>query len=212
MFAKCNNTVCYTTVVNVKKESDMTTKREKQLRDLTNKIARMAAHREAAIKTLVRVETSLPKLRRQLDRLRIAIFRATQVESPHHLDPIAAPAEIGDEPLPMPAEREAQDGRSQDNDVVLQNDAGTKGGAGDLDEHGGIPTFLRRGQAAQAAADAVLSETSRKLAALPDPKAPELKATRKIVEQQKREAELTGKRRKVPLCGQAAIDAIRKAT
>jgi hypothetical protein len=211
MFAKCNNTVCYTTVVNVKKESDMTTKREKQLQFLRNRIARLEKLRDQAIRDLVITETKLPILRKQAKRM-VGRILATQVESPHRLDPVAAPAEVGDEPLPMPAEGKAQDGRSQNNDVVLQNDAGAKGGAGYLDEHGGIPTFLRRGQAAQAAADAAISETSRKLAALPDPKAPELKAKRKMVEQQKREAELTGKRRKLPLSGKAAIDAIRKAT
>jgi hypothetical protein len=207
-------------LLNVKHmESDMT-KREKNLQLLRNRILRLEKIRDQALRDLVIAETRLPTLRKQAMRLRDRVLvrelraqqaaPATQVESPHRLDPVAVPAEVRDELLPMPTEGKAQDGRSQDNDVVLQNDAGAKGRAGDPDEHGGIPTFLRRGQAAQAAADAAISEAARKLAALPDPRAPERKAVRKEVEKQVREAELTGKRRKLPLTGKQALAEINR--
>jgi hypothetical protein len=50
----------------------------------------------------------------------------------------------------------------------------------------------------------------RKLQAMPDPRTKEKKAERRAVEREKREAELTGKRRKMPLSGKAALEAIRK--
>lgn len=59
----------------------------------------------------------------------------------------------------------------------------------------GIPTFLDR---------------TRKLAAMADPRTKEKKAERRAVEKEVREAEITGKRRKLPLTGKAALDAIRK--
>jgi len=185
------------------------TKREKELQLLRNRIARLEKLRDQAIRDLVMTETRLPALRKQAKRA-VGRILATQVESPHHLDPIAPTPEVVQQPLPMPAEREAQDGRSLDNDVVLQNEAGAEVERGDLDKHGGIPTFLRRGQAAQAAADAAISEAARKLGALPDPKAPERKAVRKEVEQQVRQAELTGKRRKLPLTGKQALAEINR--
>jgi hypothetical protein len=58
----------------------------------------------------------------------------------------------------------------------------------------GIPTFLRRD-----------------LNALPDPRTKEKKAERRAVEKEKREAELTGKRRKMPLSGKEALKAIAQA-
>jgi hypothetical protein len=45
------------------------TKREKRLIDLRNRIARMEAGREAAIKMLVKAETVLPGLHKQLNRM-----------------------------------------------------------------------------------------------------------------------------------------------
>jgi hypothetical protein len=51
-------------------------------------------------------------------------------------------------------------------------------------------------------------DRSRKLAALPDPRSKEKKDQRKAVEKQHREADLTGKRRKMPLTGKAAMQAI----
>jgi hypothetical protein len=62
----------------------------------------------------------------------------------------------------------------------------------------GVPQFLK--DAAQ--------ERTRKLQSLPDPKTKEKKAERKAVEKEKREAELTGKRRKLPPSGKAALSAI----
>jgi multidrug resistance efflux pump len=71
-----------------------------------------------------------------------------------------------------------------------------------------IPSYLKRSLAAQAE-DAIAERDGRRLAALPDPRAPEKKAQRKEVEKQVRQAELTGKRRRMPLSGKAALDAIR---
>src|SRR5215831_16223593 len=53
----------------------------------------------------------------------------------------------------------------------------------------GIPEFLRR------------TEATKRLGALPDPRTKEKKAERRAVEQEVRQAELTGKRRKMPLSG-----------
>lgn len=76
---------------------------------------------------------------------------------------------------------------------------------------GGIPAFLRRGQAAQAAADTAIDEATRKLGALPDPRSKERKAQRREVEREVRQAEITGKRRRMPLQGKAALDAIERS-
>jgi hypothetical protein len=54
-------------------------------------------------------------------------------------------------------------------------------------------------------------DRTRKLQAMPDPRAKEKKAERKAVEKEKREAELTGKRRKMPLSGKTAMEQIREA-
>jgi hypothetical protein len=62
-----------------------------------------------------------------------------------------------------------------------------------FEESAGIPEFLDR---------------SKKLNALPDPKTKEKKAERRAVEKEIREAELTGKRRKLPLSGKDALKAI----
>jgi hypothetical protein len=51
-------------------------------------------------------------------------------------------------------------------------------------------------------------DRNRKLQALPDPKTKERKAQRREVEKQKRQAEITGKRRKMPLTDKAALEAI----
>jgi hypothetical protein len=52
-------------------------------------------------------------------------------------------------------------------------------------------------------------DRSRRLQTLPDPRAKEKNAERRAVEREVREAELTGKRRKLPPTGKAALDAIR---
>jgi hypothetical protein len=59
-------------------------------------------------------------------------------------------------------------------------------------EGDGIPPFLRR------------------LQAMPDPRTKERKAERRTVEREVLDAEITGKRRKLPLTGKAALDAIHK--
>jgi hypothetical protein len=63
----------------------------------------------------------------------------------------------------------------------------------ELPKDGGIPEFLDR---------------SKKLQALPNPRTKEKKAERRAVEKEVREAELRGKRRKMPLSGKDALKAI----
>jgi hypothetical protein len=48
-------------------------------------------------------------------------------------------------------------------------------------------------------------DRTRKLQAMPDPKTKEKKAERKMIEKEVRQAELTGKRRKMPLAGKEAL-------
>jgi len=52
-------------------------------------------------------------------------------------------------------------------------------------------------------------DRNRKLQAMADPRTKEKKAERKVVAKEKLAAELTGKRRAMPLTGKAALDAIR---
>jgi len=77
------------------------------------------------------------------------------------------------------------------------------------DDDGGIPEFLRRGQAAQDAVDAEVDKANRRLQAMADPRTKEKRAERRAVEREKREADLRGKTRKMPLTGKAALDAIK---
>ncbi|PWT79147.1 MAG: hypothetical protein C5B60_00140 [Chloroflexi bacterium] len=65
-----------------------------------------------------------------------------------------------------------------------------------------VPTFLKEGVAER--------DRNRKLQAMPDPRTKEKKAERKAIAKEKQQADLTGKRRKMPLTGKAALDAIRK--
>jgi hypothetical protein len=52
-------------------------------------------------------------------------------------------------------------------------------------------------------------DRNRQLQSLPDPRTKEKNAERRAIEREKREAELRGKTRKMPLTGKAALDAIR---
>src|SRR5262245_1875284 len=54
-------------------------------------------------------------------------------------------------------------------------------------------------------------DRNRQLQTLPDPRTKEKRAERRAIEREKREAELTGKRRKMPLSGKAALDAIARS-
>jgi hypothetical protein len=173
-------------LLNVKHmESDMT-KREKDLQLLRNRILRLEKIRDQAIRDLVIAETRLPTLRKQAKRLADRTLAAMRQVAPMGM--------VSDGPDDIAA-------REFNRELMAATQVESAGGEDD----GGIPTFLRRGQAAQAAADAAISEAARKLAALPDPRAPERKAVRKEVEKQVRQAELTGKRRKLPLTGKQAL-------
>jgi hypothetical protein len=52
---------------------------------------------------------------------------------------------------------------------------------------------------------------NRKLQAMADPKTKEKKAERRAIEKEKRDADLRGKTRRMPLTGKAALDAIRES-
>jgi hypothetical protein len=54
-------------------------------------------------------------------------------------------------------------------------------------------------------------DRSRKLQAMPDPKTKDKKRERRAIEKEVRQAELTGKRRRMPLTGKDALAAIRKS-
>jgi hypothetical protein len=137
--------------------------RERRLKALLDKIARLTRKRNEAIKALVKVENSLPQLERRARLLDRPVKRALPTDSPP-----PAPAAV-----PPP---------------TIEPDIG-----GD-----GVPDFLRR-----------KVDESQRLGSLPDPRAKEKKAERRAVEKEKREADLRGKTRKMPLSGKAALDAIK---
>lgn len=170
--------------------------RQENLRKLRNRINHLEAQREAAIKTLVKTETALPSLRKQakrlVDYLLAEELRALQptpyLDEDLKLDEGAAAGRPDTAPPSEPADSLKEDG---------------------LD----IPSYLKRatpaGMVSDGPDDADARDYNRRLAAMADPRTPEKKAERKVVAQEIRHAELTGKRRKMPLSGKAALDAIR---
>lgn len=161
------------------------TKREKRLRDLRNKIARMEAERTLAIKTLVKIENDLPGLRKQEYRLTQSLERRAAE--------LRRLSQLG----PFPGEDITETKQMLDKAV---DDA--------LED---IPTFLDRTAAGKAKDDAARAEI---LAAQADDK--KHKNARRIekmkIAQEVKHAELTGARRKMPLEGKAALEAIRNGS
>jgi len=168
------------------------TKREKALRDVRNKIARFEASREAAIKMLVKAELQLPILRKQAKRLAGYLLS----------HPVADARKI-ENPLPAPAHHITED-RSAAMDVPapIEDNAGDKPLAAQPDDGLDIPTYLKRD----------VYEAAKRIASGNGTKADKAKVRieKMKVGQEKKEAELTGKRRRMPLTGKAALDEIHK--
>jgi hypothetical protein len=74
-----------------------------------------------------------------------------------------------------------------------------------------IPDYLKRAVATGRYDAKHISDTAKRLATLPDPKTKEKKAERRAIDKEKRDADLRGKTRKMPLSGKAALDAIRSS-
>jgi hypothetical protein len=103
-----------------------------------------------------------------------------------------------EDPLPVPPDHIAEERRAPvDVPAFVKDNAGNKPLAAKPDDGLDIP--------------AELLVRNRKLQTLPDPKTKEKKAERRAIEKEKRYADLTGKRRRMPLTGKAAVDEIRKS-
>lgn len=169
------------------------TKREKRLQDLRRKINRMERDRELGIKLLVKAVTMLPGLRKEEARLVSTLLRAP-----------APRARVAEHPVPRPSEHVAQNGGTPDDTPApVKNDASAKPLGRDADDDD-IPSFLERGMRAQTAVNEIMAEQEA------DRKR---KAKRRIeklkISQEVKHAELTGQRRRMPLTGRAALDALK---
>jgi len=155
--------------------------RERRRKALINQIARMQAQREAACRTIARVETTLPKLERQLRRYERA--------------PAITPTAPSVEPL-------------TDHDLLLAGGVTMESKSPPAD---GLPDFLRRTpneQREQAGLppigpgpDAVTTQFAAEIAERKKAKARGQAATRK--------AKQSGATKRMPLQGKAALAAIR---
>jgi len=179
------------------------TKREKELQGLRHRINRLEKLRDQAIRDLVMTESRLPALRKRHKQLTDTLLRRetaklrptiTDEQIKHELFPglaavgeqfIRESASMGacDYPTP-PAKKEAP----------VPADAPVMTKPSEQNDGLDVPEYLDR---------------SRRLQTLPDPKTKEKKAERRAVEREVQQADLTGKRRKMPLTGKAAFDAIR---
>ena len=132
---------------------------------------------------LFRAASELQKLRRQRKRL-YKLF-----------DLPVSDARIAENPHPAPAHHVAEE-RSASVDVVapVEKDTGNEPLAAKPDDGLDVPAILDR---------------NRKLQAMADPMSKEKKAERRAIEKEKRDADLRGKTRRMPLQGKAALDAIR---
>jgi hypothetical protein len=169
------------------------TKREKRLYALQRKVARLEAQREYGIKLLVRAVMELPNARKQVDRLRLNLFR----------HPVSDAGKVEDA-APVPTDHVAED-RSVPVDVpvAVEDDAGNEPLAAKPNDGLDIPTYLKRDlyDAAKRVASGNGTETDKTKVRIA-----KMKAKKTI-----KDAELTGKRRRMPLTGKAALDAIRRA-
>jgi hypothetical protein len=153
---------------------------------LENEVSRWTAKKEAAIAMLIKSSAML----KQLDRTQRRLRKANQAElarvtEEHHAKTMT---------IPLSELHETDIGKANAeswNEIPAVRKAAPKPEAKADD---GIPAFLRRTQELQAMAN---------------PRTKEKKAERRAVEREKREAELTGKRRKLPPTGKAAFEAIR---
>jgi hypothetical protein len=155
------------------------TKREKELQSLRNRIKRLEKIRDQAIRDLVMTETRLPALRKKALRLVEAVLKRR---------------------FAVPEEFKVQPKESAEAEVTATAPA---------DDGLDIPEYLKRQYEERSKEAERIEERARRLLTLPDPRTKEKKAQRRAVEKEKREAELRGKTRKMPLTGKAALDAIR---
>jgi hypothetical protein len=174
------------------------TKRERELRLLKRQIARMEVQREAAIGALVRAETALPGLRKQLERKsRYARLQLSDRPLPD--------TGIVEDPLSAPAAHVAEDGGTPvDVPTEVDDHAGAEMLARQLDDGLAIPSYLDRtalNPDVAAAAYAVANAHN----APPTPEQKKLVATEKRkVREERKQAKLTGKTRKWPATGREA--------
>lgn len=179
----------------------MTTKREKRLSYVRNRIKRMEKDRELGIKLLVRSTLELPVLRKEEARLMTTLLKR---QAPPPIPGIkeAAPMGMVNDGEPMVPPEDVKDGLI------------AAGHWPKVDDDLGIPGFLRRGMAAQKAVDAAIEahvyEAAHAVANAHN--APPTEEQKKLVAQEKRkvkeehrQALLTGKKRKWPATGKAAL-------
>jgi len=161
---------------------------------------------EGAVVMLRRSAEMLARLHRQRRRL-----LASQT---HSRNPVAPGPEVGEDPQPGPAQGEAEDRGGHDDHAVPQHEPGAEApavGTGHLQQHDdGIPDFLRR-QAIGKAKDAAFAARVAQEQAELKQRAQEKAQARRKAKESVRDAELTGKRRKMPLQGKAALKHIQGA-
>lgn len=146
---------------------------------LDRSIERWEAKQEAAVIMLRKSAEELLKLRRQRARRQRKLLTAKEVVA------LTTP------PEPEPEPEQPQPTLGESCDVIVSDMIQGKTFEQTADDD--IPTFLDR---------------NRQLQAMADPRTPEKKAQRREVERQKREADLRGQTRKLPLMGKAALAAI----
>lgn len=185
------------------------TTREKKLRDVRNRIARLEAQRESAIAMLVRAETQLPALRKEARRRAETILARpsllpASVQHPAKAPPVHVPEDRSvPKDVPTPKDEPSAEPRRSDAQQDLPD----------------LPEFLRRGQAAQAAVSKAIQaghdKDAQARAEITAQQEAEKKAktARRIeklkIQQEVKQADLTGARRKMPLTGRAALDALK---
>ena len=160
------------------------TKRQKELQKLRNQIARLETNRVAAIRLLVKAEVQLPGLHKRAKRLSDALLRR-EAE-------IRRLSQLG----PAKDEDEKATRRQLDAEVTA---------AAEPEPEDDIPAWLDRTNDKDAAARAEIlaqHEADKKRKA-------EVSAEKRQIKKEELEAELTGKRRKMPLTGKAALAAIK---
>jgi hypothetical protein len=105
--------------------------------------------------------------------------------------------------LMVAAQESAVDQKVVAPEVTEVTELASTGGFGiKLDDGLDVPEWMK--------ADAAERDRNRKLQAMANPMTKEKKAERKAIEREVKQAELTGKRRKMPLTGKAALAALKE--
>jgi hypothetical protein len=164
------------------------TKREKEQLSLRHRIKRLEKLRDQAIRDLVMTENRLPALRKRHKQLTDRLLAKETNE-------IGLGYAITSKAITSKSIREELfHGLAAVGDKTEAEVPAPAPVASQKDDGLDIPKELDR---------------SRQLQTLPDPRTKEKKAERRAVEREVRDRELTGKRRKMPLTGKAALDAVR---